>query len=352
MKIFDAFPSKYLKAADLQGRNIEAIMQHVMLEEIKDPKDPEDAKVLPVLYFQGVPKGMVLNKTNAKVIAAGYGQETEAWRDMPIMLFSAMVDAWGETVDAIRVRLPAAREGVLSIDRPRDDDSPLGKPIFPDAAARKQAAMTTLPKKDARDIYTKMRAEVDASVSPDDLNEWIEASSPRIKLLPPEWQEILRMRMSEKMLDLQQQAKPGHDQDGIVWEADGERPLTDEEKVEAFRQSLQRANAAMDERIAQGHLKIPAKNDGMDIPAAFDRRTKREPALKDRLLADILALATVRDCLAWGLTMDHLATGLPKAEREEISEALIERQTALLNHHERPAAHQHRLFPIDGGARA
>lgn len=351
MKIFDAFPSKYLKAADLQGRNIEAIMQHVMLEEIKDPKDPEDAKVLPVLYFQGVPKGMVLNKTNAKVIAAGYGQETEAWRDMPIMLFSAMVDAWGETVDAIRVRLPAAREGVLSINRARDDDSPLGKPIFPDAAARKQAAMTTLPKKDARDIYTKFQAEVDASVSPDDLNEWMEAAGPRIKLLPPEWQEILRMRMSEKMLNLQQQVKPGHDQDGVVWEADGERPLTDEEKIEAFRQSLQRVNAAMDERIARGPSKVDAKDDGLDIPLALDRRPKRELTVKGQLLGDIMHLATARDCLTWGLGMDRVAAGLAKVDREEISTALLARQTALLDEHVRPAPHQRRLFPIEGGAR-
>lgn len=270
MNIFDAFPSKYIKAADLQDRNIEVIMDHIMMEEIKDPKDPDDAKVLPVLYFQGVPKGMVLNKTNSKVIAAGYGKETDRWRDMPIVLFSAMVDAWGETVDAIRVRLPAAREGVTSIDRPRDD-SPLGKPIFPDAAARKQAAMTTLPKKDAKDIYTKMQAEVDATVSPDDLNEWMEAAGPRIKLLPPEWQEILRMRMSEKMLDLQQK-NAGHDEDGVVWDANGERPLTDEEKIEAFRQSLQRANAAMDERIARGPSNIPAKDNGLDIPKEFRRQ--------------------------------------------------------------------------------
>src|SRR5580692_4883354 len=109
---------------------------------------------------------------------------------MPIVLFSAMVAYGAETVEAIRAKVPGARESVISIE-PRDDDSPLGKPIFPDAAARKQAAMTTLPKKDARDIYTKMQAEVDASVSPDDLNEWMEAAGPRIKLLPPEWQEIL-----------------------------------------------------------------------------------------------------------------------------------------------------------------
>lgn len=266
MKIFACFPSKYLKAADLCDQQITAVMSHVELEDVGN----DDAKLLPILYFQAVPKGMVLNKTNAKTIAAVYGDETGTWQGMPIVLFSAMVAYGAETVEAIRLKVPA-REGSPLIDRPRDDDSPFGKPIFPDAAARKQAAMTTLPKKDARDIYTKMQAEVDASTSPDDLNEWMEAAGPRIKLLPPEWQEILRMRMSEKMLNLQQQVKPGHDQDGVVWDASGERPLTDEEKIEAFRQSLQRANAAMDERIARGPSNIPVKDDGLDIPKEFRR---------------------------------------------------------------------------------
>jgi hypothetical protein len=34
MRIFAAFPSKYLKAADLHDKHVSAIMSHVLLEEI------------------------------------------------------------------------------------------------------------------------------------------------------------------------------------------------------------------------------------------------------------------------------------------------------------------------------
>ena len=83
MKIFACFPSKYLKAADLQDKHITAVMSHVALEEVRDV---DEAKMLPVLYFQAVPKGMVLNKTNAKTISSAYGEETDHWSDMPIVL--------------------------------------------------------------------------------------------------------------------------------------------------------------------------------------------------------------------------------------------------------------------------
>jgi hypothetical protein len=112
MKIFACFPSKYLKAADLHDRTVEAVMDHVAMEDIRDP---DEAKLLPILYFRGVPKGMVLNKTNAKVIASGYGEETDAWHGMPITLFPAMVAYGADTVPAIRVRLPTARERVASV---------------------------------------------------------------------------------------------------------------------------------------------------------------------------------------------------------------------------------------------
>ena len=49
MKMSEEFPSKYLKAADLQGREVRVTMAHVEREKIGD-----DAK--PVLYFKAKPK--------------------------------------------------------------------------------------------------------------------------------------------------------------------------------------------------------------------------------------------------------------------------------------------------------
>ena len=100
MKISSAFPSKYLKAADLMDQNVNVIMSHVDMEDVGDT----DKK--PVLYFKGKDKGVVLNKTNSRVITNAYGDDTEGWKDKPIILYPAMVDFRGDMVEAIRVRIP------------------------------------------------------------------------------------------------------------------------------------------------------------------------------------------------------------------------------------------------------
>lgn len=99
----EAFPSSYLKAADLQGRNALVTMSHAVFETIGT-----DKKL--VLFFQGKEKGLVLNKTNANNIAIAYGDNTEDWQGQQVVLFEAMVDYQGKTVPAIRVRMPQAKD--------------------------------------------------------------------------------------------------------------------------------------------------------------------------------------------------------------------------------------------------
>jgi hypothetical protein len=164
-----------------------------------------------------------------------------------------------------------------------------------DAAQRK-----TLAKKDARDIYTKLQAGLDANASRRELNEWGEANAERIRLLPEDWQDTLRMRYQEKMLDLQQRELK-HDADGVVWEENGERPITAADMVD----------------------------DGLSLPSTL-RRPKLEPSLKDRLLADIPALASPQDILHWSLAMSAYSSGLKPADRDEITAALQSRQKIIL----------------------
>jgi hypothetical protein len=127
MKISDAFPSNYLKAVDLQDRNIIVKMDRVEREEIGDDEKP-------VLYFVGKEKGMVLNKTNANNIAVVYGDDTDDWRDKEIVLFPAMVDFQGRTVQAIRVRAPQAK------DRPRQQQQRVADPISSGPAPRQHVS--------------------------------------------------------------------------------------------------------------------------------------------------------------------------------------------------------------------
>jgi hypothetical protein len=141
-------------------------------------------------------------------------------------------------------------------------------------------------------------------------------------VLPEDWQDILRLRVQERMNDLQNRERnPEHDADGVVWDEEGERPAT-----------------AAD------------NDDGLGIPAAL-RRQKPAPSLKERLMADIPALASPQDILHWSLAMSGFAEQLRKEDRDEISAALQARQSAILSDLSSqlpPIPHQRRFdgFPI------
>jgi hypothetical protein len=118
MNINNLFPSNYLKAADLQGREVEVIMDRVAMEDIGG-----DHKA--VLYFQHKEKGVVLNKTNSTNIASIYGPETDGWNGRKVTLYSAWVDFQGRSVEAIRIRGPQAGvppQQATQTQAPLDDD--------------------------------------------------------------------------------------------------------------------------------------------------------------------------------------------------------------------------------------
>ena len=103
MRISAAFPSDYLRAADLQGKPVKLTMSHVEMKDIGGYHKP-------ALFFKGTDKGMILNKTNSNNIASAYGDDTDDWTGKEIVLFEAMVDFQGKTVAAIRVRTPQAKD--------------------------------------------------------------------------------------------------------------------------------------------------------------------------------------------------------------------------------------------------
>lgn len=110
--IQDAFPSKYLKAADLQGRDVVVTMDHVDFEPVG-----QERRMKAVLYFQGKDKGLVLNKTNANRITEITGSAlTEEWRGHRIRLFPTETQFGGDMVDCIRVR--PANGAAMRMTRP------------------------------------------------------------------------------------------------------------------------------------------------------------------------------------------------------------------------------------------
>lgn len=107
MKVSECFPSKYVAAADLDGRVITLRIRSVTLEEMMGHDKKMTRK--PVVWFHGTEKGFVLNVTNARTIAGLHGDEMDNWKDKRISIYATRVRAFGTVQDAIRVKeeLPA-----------------------------------------------------------------------------------------------------------------------------------------------------------------------------------------------------------------------------------------------------
>jgi hypothetical protein len=119
MKMSTAFPSKYLRAADLQDRPHTMVMHRVEMDSVADGEDKK-----PVLYFTKAQKGLVLNKTNSKVIVGAYGDDSDHWEGRPLVIFPTTVDFRGDMVEALRVRIPKAAAPAAPPPPQHDDPMP------------------------------------------------------------------------------------------------------------------------------------------------------------------------------------------------------------------------------------
>ena len=105
MNLSTAFPSRFLKAADLPEEG----SQIVTIEKIAMEEIGRDRESKPILYFEELQQGLVLNKTNGRAIARELGsQEFDDWVSRKIALYRADVEFQGELLEGIRVK--AARQ--------------------------------------------------------------------------------------------------------------------------------------------------------------------------------------------------------------------------------------------------
>lgn len=129
MRVSEVFPSKYIKAADLNGRTVRVTIERYAIEDIGQGAQQERKLVL---FFRGKEKGLVLNKTNATNIELMHGPDIEDWAGCDVNLFTAMVDFQGRSVEAVRVKPVRAAQRVqqgATTERnppaaPLDDDAP------------------------------------------------------------------------------------------------------------------------------------------------------------------------------------------------------------------------------------
>ena len=105
--INDFYPSNYLRAADLGGKEVDVTIDRVTSEEFE-----QDGKkrMKPVVHFRNTGiKPLVTNKTNAMLIATACGSEDySTWTGKQVRLYADLVNFRGKVSEAIRVkRTPA-----------------------------------------------------------------------------------------------------------------------------------------------------------------------------------------------------------------------------------------------------
>ena len=108
MNIHTAFPSKWVREADLLNRDVTVQISSVQIQNLAGEGQDEELK--PVVYFTGREKGLGLNKTNANTIEDMFGAETDDWIGKWIVLHPDETDFGGKRVPCIRIRLKPGEE--------------------------------------------------------------------------------------------------------------------------------------------------------------------------------------------------------------------------------------------------
>jgi len=93
----------YIGAEILQpGQELTLTIEKVVKEQVKSADGTNECIVA---YFKGAKKGMILNKTNCKIISKRLDSPyIEQWVGKSITIYAAKVRAFGELVEALRVK--------------------------------------------------------------------------------------------------------------------------------------------------------------------------------------------------------------------------------------------------------
>lgn len=134
LEINTVYAGDYLRAADLQGREVTLTISDAGTDTF------DDGKTQVILSFEKTAKRLGLNKTNANTIAndLGYGTDALRWIGKKITVFPTTTEFQGKNVPCIRIRFgppngfqqpaPAVQQqSVAGIN-----DNPIGTPAAED----------------------------------------------------------------------------------------------------------------------------------------------------------------------------------------------------------------------------
>lgn len=79
------FPSRFIRAADLDGRPYTLTISGVQMEDLE--RDDGSERSAATVTFKEAKRQLVLNRTNALCIAAMFGDDTDGWLGKRITLY-------------------------------------------------------------------------------------------------------------------------------------------------------------------------------------------------------------------------------------------------------------------------
>jgi hypothetical protein len=93
----------YIGSEILQpGQELRLTIEKIVKEQVKTAEGTNECTIA---YFKGGTKGMVINKTNAKIITKVLDTPyIEQWLGKSITIYAAKVNFRGELIDALRVK--------------------------------------------------------------------------------------------------------------------------------------------------------------------------------------------------------------------------------------------------------
>ena len=101
------FPTQYLASEEFLEKDVTLTIKGVKIDNLQMSDGGTEDK--PVVMFEKTDKKLVLNKTNATTIAKLYGSEARGWAGKAITLYPTECQAFGKTVDCIRIRSKAPK---------------------------------------------------------------------------------------------------------------------------------------------------------------------------------------------------------------------------------------------------
>jgi len=113
--------SKFLKRADV-GEGVLVTIRNLTQENVGKEGQDEDMKW--AMHFTELEKPLILNSTNAQIIAQILkSEETDDWTGRQVVLYDdPSVSYGGKLVGGIRVRAPRGQAARAAASRPVDED--------------------------------------------------------------------------------------------------------------------------------------------------------------------------------------------------------------------------------------